>query len=66
MNGYKNEFEIYADNEEEAVAGRNALVSFVEMMRQCGVAVRGNKLNEAVNQLGKNSFIKGQIVNFFK
>ena len=66
MQGYKIELQIYADSEEEAAAGRNAIVAFIEKMRQCGVAVRGSKLNEAVSKLDSNQFVKSQIVNFFK
>lgn len=66
MNGYKIELQIYAENEQEAENGRKALVSFIEIMRQHGAAVRGNKLVEAVQGLQSNQFIKNQIINFFR
>lgn len=66
MRGYKIELNIYAEDEQEAERGRQALISFIELMRKNGVAVRGNKLNEAVSLLGNNRFIQSQIINFFK
>ena len=66
MEGHKIELQIYAENEQEAIDGRNALVAFIEIMRRNGAAVRGNKLVEAVSRLDKNQFIKNQIINFFR
>lgn len=66
MIGYKIELQIYAENEQEAENGRKALVSFIEIMRQNGAAVRGNKLQEAVKRLESNQFIKNQVINFFR
>lgn len=66
MKGYKIELQIYAENEQEAEAGRDALVKFIDMMRRYGVAVRGSKLQEAVSHLDGNQFVKSQIVNFFR
>lgn len=66
MKGYSIELQIYAENEQEAIEGRNALVTFIEIMRKNGAAVRGNKLTEAVSRLDNNQFIKNQIINFFR
>lgn len=66
MKGYKIDIEIYAENEQEAENGRNALVTFIEIMRRHGAAVRGSKLSEAVASLDKNQFVKSQIINFFR
>lgn len=66
MKGYNIELQIYAENEQEAIDGRNALVTFIEIMRQNGAAVRGSKLTEAVSRLDNNQFIKNQIINFFR
>lgn len=66
MKGYKIELQIYAEDEQEAANGRNALVTFIEIMRKNGAAVRGNKLVEAVSRLDTNQFIKSQIINFFR
>ena len=66
MKGYKIELQIYAEDEQEAARGRDALVMFIEMMRRSGAAVRGTKLEEAVSRLENNQFIKQQIVNFFR
>ena len=66
MKGYKIELQIYAEDEQEAARGKDALVMFIEMMRKSGAAVRGTKLEEAVSRLENNQFIKQQIVNFFR
>lgn len=66
MQGYKIEISIYAEDAAEAERGRAALVSFIELMRQNGAAVRGNKMQEAVNMLQRNAFAKNQIINFFR
>ena len=66
MQGYKIEVNIYAEDSAEAERGRAALVAFIEMMRQNGAAVRGDKLHEAVNTLQRNAFAKSQITNFFR
>ena len=66
MKGYEIKLQIYAENEQEAAAGRDALIQFIDTMRKCGVAVRGSKIRDAVNKLDNNQFIKGQIANFFR
>ena len=59
-------FNIYADTDEEAEKGRQALIQFINMVGQYGAKVSGNKIAEAVGRLDSNQFIKSQIINFFK
>lgn len=57
---------IYANSDEEAERGRQALIKFINIMRQHGAAVSGDKLSQAVELLNRNPFITSQIINFFK
>ena len=66
MNGYKIELQIYAENEQEAEQGKQALIKFIDIMRQNGAAVRGNKLVDAVRRMEANKFVRNQIINFFR
>lgn len=59
-------FNIYADTDEEAEKGRQALIQFINMVGQYGAKVSGNKIAEAVGKIDSNQFIKSQIINFFK
>ena len=59
-------FNIYADTDEEAEKGRQALIQFINMVGQYGAKVSGNKIAEAVGRLDSNQFIKNQIINFFR
>lgn len=59
-------FNIYASTDEEAERGRKAIISFINIMGQHGAKVSGNKLADAVGKLNGSSFIKNQIINFFK
>ena len=59
-------FNIYADSDEEAEKGCNAIKLFIDIMGQHGARVSGNKLYEAVSHMGDNTFIMSQIINFFK
>lgn len=59
-------FNIYAQDDEEAENGRNAIIQFINIMGQYGAMVSGNKIAEAVANLNNNQFIKNQIINFFK
>ena len=58
--------QIYANNEKEAERGRKALIQFINIMKEHGAAVSGNKLVEAVGKLSSSPFIATQIINFFK
>jgi len=66
MKIYDINLQIYAESEQEAQQGKEALVTFIEIMRQNGSAVRGSKLVEAVSRLDNSQFIKNQIINFFR
>ena len=57
---------IYADTDEEAEKGRQALIQFINIVGQHGAKVSGNKISEAVSRLNDNSFVFSQIINFFK
>ena len=59
-------FDIYANSDEEAEKGRKAIILFINIMRQQGAAVSGNKIAEAVRRLNESPFITSQIIKFFK
>ena len=59
-------FNIYADSDEEAEKGRQAIIKFINIVGQHGAKVSGNKLSEAVARMLKTPFIATQIINFFK
>ncbi len=59
-------FNIYADSDEEAESGRQAIIMFINMVGQHGYKVSGNKIAEAVNKMKSNHFIATQVINFFK
>ena len=59
-------FNIYADSDEEAEIGKNAIVKFINIMGQHGSKVSGRKLHDAVKMLNTSPFITSQIIKFFK
>lgn len=59
-------FNIYADSDEEAERGRQALIAFINMVGQHGAKVSGNKLYEAIAKVKTMPFIFTQVINFFK
>ena len=59
-------FNIYADSDEEAEQGRQAIIQFINTMGRYGAKVSGKKLSEAVGKMDKNTFVLSQIINFFK
>lgn len=59
-------FNIYADTDEEAECGRQAIIQFINIIGQHGAKVSGNKLSEAVAKMQSTPFIATQIINFFK
>lgn len=59
-------FNIYANSDEEAEKGRKAIILFINIMRQQGAAVSGNKIAEAVSKLNGSPFVFSQIIKFFK
>lgn len=65
--GTKNiSFNIYADSDEEAERGRQAIITFINIVGQQGAKVSGNKLAEAIAKMQASPFIATQIINFFK
>lgn len=59
-------FNIYANDDEEAERGRNAIVKFISIMGQHGAKVSGGRIAEAVSRLNNSPFITSQIIKFFK
>ena len=59
-------FQIYANSDEEAEKGRQAIIKFINIMKQHNAMVSGNKLDEAVQKLYSNTFVTSQIIQFFK
>lgn len=59
-------FNIYADSEEEAERGRQAIVQFINIIGQHGAKVSGNKIAEAVTKMQSAPFVATQVINFFK
>ena len=66
MQGYPITFQIYAETADEAERGRRALIRFVDMMRQRGVAVRGDKISSALSALEGKRFVLGQVCNYLR
>lgn len=62
MQGYKIEFNVYADTQEEADAATCALKSFISKKAQMGVAVTANKISEALARWQDSVWV----TNFFK
>jgi hypothetical protein len=59
-------FNIYASSDEEAERGRQAIITFINIMGQHGARVTGDKMAEAVALMQSTPFIAAQIINFFK
>lgn len=59
-------FNIYADTNEEAEKGRQAIIQFINILGQHGAKVSGNKLSDAVSLMQSTPFIATQIINYFK
>ena len=66
MKGYPITLNIYAESAEEAERGRRAMISFIDIMRQQGAAVSGNKIVDAVGRLSSSPFVANQIINFLR
>lgn len=64
MNVYNITVPIYAESEQEAMAAQQALFDFVNRYRERNVAVTGNKVAAALQNLESNPFIKSQIDKF--
>lgn len=66
MQGYKIDFNIYAETQEEVDALREMVCKFIDEHRMAGRAVTAAKLTEAIKKLETNSFVKNRVNNFFK
>lgn len=66
MKGYKIQFELYANSEQEAECARKAIVTFIGELANCGRAVTGQKLSEALPKWKDNVLVRNKILDFFK
>lgn len=66
LQGFEIKFNIYAENEQEVVDARNAIINFINEHAKHGRAVTGKKIADAVKMWDKNPFIKNKIIDFFK
>lgn len=66
MKGYKIQFELYANSEQEAESARKAIVTFIGELANCGRAVTGQKLSEALPKWKDNVLVRNKILDFFK
>lgn len=64
MNVYNITVPIYAESEQEAMEGQQALFDFVSRYRERNVAVTGSKVAAALRNLEGNPFIKSQVDKF--
>lgn len=64
MNVYNITIPIYAEDEQEALMARKALFDFVDGYRNRNVAVTGNKVASALQNLEGNAFVKSQVDKF--
>ena len=62
MRGYKVEFNVYAESQEEADAATRAIKDFISQKAQTGVAVTARKITEALSRWQDNMFV----TNYFK
>ena len=66
MKGYNIQFQIYADSELEAENAKKAIVSFIGELANCGRAVTGSKIAEALPRWKDNVLVRNRIMEFFK
>lgn len=66
MKGYKIQFELYANSEQEAESARKAIVTFIGELANCGRAVTGQKLSEALPKWKDNVLVRNKILDFFQ
>jgi hypothetical protein len=66
MQGFEVKFNIYAETQEEADAVSQVVKDFISENARKGVAVTANKVVQAVRRWGGNSFLRNQIINYFR
>ena len=59
-------FCVYAADEQEAQAARQAIVKFIGDHAQHGRAVTGRKIADALSRWDKNPIVRNHIINYFK
>ena len=62
MEGYRIEFNIYAESQKEADEASDAIKRFISAQAQEGRAVTARKISEAMKRWSNNYFVK----NYFK
>ena len=62
MQGFKIEFNVYAESQEEADQASTAIKEFISSLAQEGRAVTAVRIRDAVLRWSKNIFVK----NYFK
>ena len=66
MKGYNIQFQIYADNDNEVVEARQAIIGFINELASMGVAVSARKITGGLPHWKDNVFIKNKVLDFFK
>ena len=66
MQGYKIQFQIYAENEQEAENARQAIVGFIKELASYGRAVTGRKIAKGLPLWKSNPFVRNRVMDFFK
>ena len=59
-------FNVWADSESEAVELKKSVCSFIDWFGQRGIKVTASKLNEALSNWDRNTFVKNSIINHFR
>lgn len=57
MQGYRVQFNIYADSQEEADRASEAIKAFISEKARAGIAVTANKVAEAVGRFKDNYLV---------
>lgn len=57
---------IYADNQAEAEQCRQAIIDFIVDLRQCGCAVKADKVTESLKSWRSNPIVASAIIKKFK
>lgn len=59
-------FNIWANNEDEAVELKKNICEFIDWFGQRGIKVSASKLSEAIVRWQNNILVKNSIINHFK
>lgn len=66
LKGYPIQFEIYAENEQEAEECRMAIIAFIGLHASQRRAVTAKKVAMALSSWDANPIVKSRIINYFK